>query len=365
MEKLDHKDYLNFTVGPVMMDDKIRKIGEQQIPYFRTDEFSYITLESERLIKEIIKTEEKSRVIFLTASGTGAMEATVMNTLSKDDKVLVVNGGSFGHRFEELCEIHEIPHEVIRLECGHKLTKEHLEQYRDKGFTAFLVNAHETSTGVLYDLELIGEFCKEQNIFLIVDSISSFIADKYEMDKCHIDVTIIASQKAIALPPGVSIIVVNERAVKRIEENNVKSMYFNLKSYLSNGERGQTPFTPAVGILIQLNAKLKDIAEVGVETYINRSRALAEDFRNKIKELPFEIVSENLSNAVTPLKPLGKMGAHDIFEYIKDNCNIFVCPNGGELRDTLFRVGHIGDLKIEYNDKLIEVLKDMYKRGML
>lgn len=222
MKKLEHKDYLNFTVGPVLMDDRTREIGSDQIPYFRTDEFSHITFESERLMKEIIKTGEESRAIFLTASGTGAMEATVMSTLTDKDKALVVNGGSFGERFVQLCEIHDIPHEEIKLEYGQTLTKEILGRYKDQGFTAFLVNVHETSTGILYDIDLIGDFCKEQNMFLIVDSISSFLADEYDMDKHHIDVTVLASQKAIALPPGVSIIVVNEKARKRIENNKNK-----------------------------------------------------------------------------------------------------------------------------------------------
>lgn len=116
---------------------------------------------------------------------------------------------------------------------------------------------------------------------------------------------------------------------------------------------------------MQLNAKLKAIDEAGVESYINRSKTLALDFRKKIEGLPFEIASKYPSNAVTSLKPLGKMKAHDIFEYIKDNYNIFVCPNGGELRDTLFRVGHIGNLTIEDNDKLIAAFKEMHRKGLL
>ncbi len=142
-------------------------------------------------------------------------------------------------------------------------------------------------------------------------------------------------------------------------------MYLNLKSALKNGERGQTPFTPAVGILRQVNARLKEIERAGgVSSEIKKIHGLAEDFRNKIKDMPFEIVSESMSNAVTPLHPLNA-SANDIFLRLKDEYGIWVCPNGGELKDKVFRVGHIGCLTTEDNDKLIAALKDMQRRGLI
>jgi len=158
---------LNFTVGPVQSSERVRKIGGEQVPYFRTSEFSSIMLENEKLIKKFANASDESRTVFITGSGTASMEAVVVNTLTKDDKVLVVNGGSFGARFAELCKIYEIDYTEIKLESGHKLRKEDLESYNNKGYTAFLVNVHETSTGVLYDLELIHEFCGKNNLFLI------------------------------------------------------------------------------------------------------------------------------------------------------------------------------------------------------
>ena len=157
---------LNFTVGPVMSDEIIREIGAEQVPYFRTPEFSNIMLENEALMKEFTYAPSNSRAVFITGSGTASMEATVMNCLNKSDKALIVNGGSFGQRFVELCEIYEIPHEVIKLGIGQQLKKEDLEVYEDKEFTTFLVNVHETSTGVHYDMNLISEFCKNNNLFL-------------------------------------------------------------------------------------------------------------------------------------------------------------------------------------------------------
>jgi len=118
---------LNFTVGPVMSDDVVRTIGAEQVPYFRTPEFSAVMLENERLMKKFAKAGDDARVVFITGSGTAAMEATVMNVFDKTDKVLVVNGGSFGQRFVELCQIHEIPYEEIKLEKGKALKKEQLD----------------------------------------------------------------------------------------------------------------------------------------------------------------------------------------------------------------------------------------------
>ena len=356
---------LNFTVGPVMSDEAVRAIGAEQVPYFRTPEFSELMLENERLVKEFAKAEENARVVFITGSGTASMEASVMNVFTEKDKLLVINGGSFGHRFCQICEIHDIPFTEIRPEMGHDITAEMLAPYEGQGYTGFLVNLDETSTGVLYNIRLISDFCKRNNIFLVVDSISSFLCDPFDMKELDVQVMITGSQKALACPPGVSIIVLSEKAVERVNANHVKSMYFDLKDALKNGERGQTPFTCAVGILRQINMRLNEIeAAGGVESENRRIGNQASDFRNKIKGLPFEIVSNSLPNAVTSLHPL-TASAYDIFNVLKDEYGIWICPNGGELRDKIFRVGHIGALTEGDNTTLVNAFKDLQKRGII
>ena len=356
---------LNFTVGPVMCSIEILDIGKNQIPYFRTPEFSSIMLENEKLILKFVKAPKNSKAIFMTNSSTGSMEAVVMNCFTNKDKVLVINGGSFGKRFEELCKIHEIPHEVLKLNYGQKLSKENLYKYDKKGFTGLLVNICETSTGVLYDSEMIGEFCKKNNIFYVCDCVSSFLADTFNMEHCNADVMITGSQKALACPPGVSIIVLSIKAIEKVNNSKVKSMYFNLKDALKNMERGQTPFTPAVSILLQINRRLKEIEENGgIDNETTRIKKQADDFRNKIKNLPFEIVSDSLSNCVTPLHPIN-VSAYKIFEILKDEYSIWVCPNGGDMKDTIFRVGHIGALTHDDNTTLINAFLDLQKRGLI
>lgn len=356
---------LNFTVGPVMCSDEVRAVGGEQVPYFRTPEFSAIMLENEKLMSKFAKAPKGSRVAFMTNSSTGAMEAVVMNCFDAADKVLVIDGGSFGHRFVEICEIHNIPHVVLHLSHGQKLTKDLLYEYDNQKFTGLLVNIDETSTGVLYDSEMLGEFCKKNNIFYVCDCVSAFLADPFNMEHCGADVMITGSQKVLACPPGVSIIVLVPRAVERVTGRKVQSMYFNLADILKNMERGQTPFTPAVGILLQINVRLKEIEKAGGEdAEIARVAAQAEDFRLKIKELPFTLVSESPANGVTPLHPLNA-DAYRIFELLKNEYNIWICPNGGDMKNTVFRVGHIGNLTHEDNTTLINAFKDLQKRGML
>ena len=356
---------LNFTVGPVMSCEEVRTIGAEQVPYFRTPEFSKIMFENENLMKKFAKADENARVVFLTGSGTAAMEAAVINVFDTKDKVLIVNGGSFGQRFVKICQIHQIPYTEIKLEIGKKLTQEMLDQYDGKDYTGFLVNIHETSTGVHYDPVMISEFCKKNNMFLLVDAISSFLADEFDMEKLGVDLMLTGSQKALACPPGISVIVLSEHAVQRVYEKTPQCLYLDLKEALKNGERGQTPFTPAVGILRQIHARLLEIEKAGgVEAETAKIASLAADFREKIKDMPFEIPYESMSNAVTPLHPLN-VSAYKIFETLKDEYHIWVCPNGGDLAEKIFRVGHIGALTTDDNTSLVEALKDMQNRGLL
>jgi len=356
---------LNFTVGPVMSSEFVRHIGSEQVPYFRTPEFSEVMKENEFLVKRFAKASENARVVFLTGSGTASMEASIMNVFTKEDHVLVVNGGSFGHRFVQICQIHDIPYTEIIPEFGHDITDEQLSEFEGKGYTGFVVNLDETSTGVLYDIKRISDFCKRNGLFLVVDSISSFLCDPFDMEDLGVGVMISGSQKALACPPGISLIVLSEKALERVNKNTVQSLYFDLKDALLNGERGQTPFTPAVGILLQINARLKEIeAAGGVDAENRRIGALAEDFRKKIAGLPFEIVSNSLPNAVTPLHPT-TASAYDIFTILKDEYGIWICPNGGDLREKVFRVGHIGDLCEDDNTQLVNALKDIQKRGII
>lgn len=141
-------------------------------------------------------------------------------------------------------------------------------------------------------------------------------------------------------------------------------MYLDLKSALKNAERGQTPYTPAVGTLLQIHERLSEIEVSGVENEIQKVKAIAEDFRSKIQGLPLTYFSEAMSNAVTALETQN-VSAKKIFDILKDEYRIWICPNGGALAEKVFRVGHIGNLTFEDNEKLTDALWDLKKRNIL
>lgn len=354
----------NFTVGPVHSPECVLEVAGQDAPYFRTDEFSAQAKEAERLFLEFAGAPEGSRAVFLTGSGTAGMDALAMNLLGPGDKALVVDGGAFGHRWAQICEVHGIPHERIGLRPGESLKAGHLAPFTGKGFTAFLVNMHETSTGVLYDMPLIADFCRREGLFLLVDAISAFLADPFDMAALGAGAMVAGSQKALACMPGMALLALSPTALERVAAARPPSLYFDLKEALKDGERGQTPFTPAVSTFLQIHARLKQIAAAGgPASEIRRTAALAADFRSRIAGLPLEQLPETPSNAVTALR-VANGAARAIFAALKDEWGMWICPNGGELADHVFRVGHIGALTEGDNEVLASALRELHERGM-
>ncbi|MBR3600064.1 MAG: alanine--glyoxylate aminotransferase family protein [Lachnospiraceae bacterium] len=348
-----------FTVGPVDMYEETLRIGGEPIPYFRTNEFSDIMFDVERKFLDLLDAPKGSKLITLTASGTGAMEASVLNLLCNDDKVLVIDGGSFGKRFSQICQLHNIPYTPLVLEFGETLTDDKLRKYDNQGYTALLVNIHETSIGQLYDYKMLGEFCKRNNMLYIVDAISSFLADELSMKAAGIDAVITASQKALALPPGLSFVALSPKALnERVSKLPVKCMYFDFKDYLINMERGQTPFTPAVGIVMQLKQRLDDIYSRGIDSEISHHRELAEAFRAMCDKHGISVVDFPKSNALTTIQ-FPKSNALEIFAVMKDKYGKMLTPSGGEIGKRVLRVGHLGNNTIEDYEELIKELMEV------
>lgn len=347
-----------FTIGPVEMFDEVKNIRKQKdVPYFRTKEFSNLMLNTDALLKKFAGTSESSQTIYLTASGSGAMEAAILNCFSSEDNLLIINGGTFGQRFCDICKIHAIPYAEIKLRHDEELTAEHFKKFESRKFTALLVNIHETSTGQLYDIKIISDFCKRKNIYLVVDAISSFLCDAFDMDKFGVDVTITSSQKGVCVEPGMSMIILTQRIwQERVLKSNWRSLYFDFKDYAENFKRGQTPFTPAVGICLEMNASLNMIENIGLENHLYRIREQAEDFRAKIKILPVSIPKYKLSNALTPII-FETDSAYKIFEELKERYYIFVNPTGGELHEKSLRIAHIGNLTKDDNSVLVNRMK--------
>jgi len=352
-----YEDYYIFTPGPVKMSEEIMNVGAKQTPYFRNCEFSDVTYACEKGLIEMVNAPEGSKVIFLTASGTAGMESVVMNLLTKEDKALTVHGGGFGGRFVDICAVHDVPHTDFVV----KNTNLHdIETLAPKeNYTSLIVNAHETSVGHIYDLDAMGAYAKKNDLLFIVDAISMLVTDPIDMQSQNIDVVIASSQKGLALPPGLTMVILAPRAIKRVQ--NIKNLYFNFKDYLSNGERGQTPYTPAVTIMLQLEARLNQIKRRGgVQQSIKRAQDIAQYFREEIKGLPLKEYTPYMPNAMTTLTPTDGKSAMDIVNGLEDGYKVMVCPNGGAERDIIFRVSHMGDMTRAYTDVLIDALYDYY-----
>ena len=341
-----------FTIGPVEMFPETLEIGGKQIPYFRNNEFSQIVFSATIRLKKLLY-NEKGEIVLLTCSGTGAMEATIMNCFTKEDNLIVIDGGSFGHRFAQICDVHEIPYKAVELEGNEVLTREKIDKVmKDENFTGLLVNLNETSTGQLYDIHMLSEVCKEHDLVFVIDAISSFLADELNMDKYGVDAVILNSQKALSLAPGLSVVALSEKMLERINVIDCKSLYFDFKDYLKNGERGQTPFTPAIRVIIELEDMLKRLEEKGVENLISETNELAVYFRKRIKEIGLDYPDYPLSNALTPVIFHNK-DAMEIYRRLIDEYDLTVNPSGGDFANIMFRVSHIGNHSIEDVENLI------------
>lgn len=329
-----------FTPGPVPVEEHIRAIGAGQPPYNRTDEFSHLTHEILYGLKHVFQTS--GEVALLTGSGTLAMEAAVLNFLTTSDKVIVVNGGTFGQRWCELCKIHSIPFREIKLEAGADLDLDRLrEMCGEENFSAFLINAHETSTGQLYGVQAIGKIVRDFGLLYIVDAISTICADPFQMDDWNVDVAILSSQKALALPPGLSFVAMGTRAIARLRQIGPKTLYLDLHDYLSNQARGQVPYTPAIVLLLQLHRRLLDIQQHTLRETIAQHAQRSSYFREAIIDLPFSVLPARPSNAMTALL-CEELDAVHVVRDLRARYAIEVAPSDGALKHKLIRISHMG-----------------------
>jgi aspartate aminotransferase-like enzyme len=353
---MNNLDSYIFTPGPVKMAPYILDIGARQTPYFRNAWFSEVYRDCERILLAMAGAPASSRVVFFASSGTGAMEATVINLLNRKDRALAINGGGFGQRFLDICRYHDIPVAEHKVDGDNLSNTDVLKAYA--GTSTLLVNAHETTTGVLYDLDAIGGYCHRHNMLHIVDAISMFVTDEVNMiDQC-IDALIISSHKGLALPPGMSMVILSPKAQARI--GHATSYYFDFRRALDDGARGQTPFTPAVTIMLQLHARLQQIARDTVQHEIDKAKGIANYFREHVAAWPLEFFSRFMPNAMTALKTTDGQSALDIVEMLSARHNVVVAPCGGALQDVVFRVSHMGDMTKDYVDVLIGALDQLY-----
>lgn len=270
-------------VFPGNIEDSILQIGGKPFPYMRTAQFSELVKDSERMLLHLINCPE-GRVIFYTASGTGAMDAVVANYVSQCEKAFILVGGSFGHRWKNLCDYYHCPNEIFEVPFARDIDYVQLEErVRASCPDVFLCQHHETSTGQLYDMEKISAICKKYEVSLVVDAISSFLSDTLDMSGWGIDICITSSQKGLNIAPGLSFLFLSPRVLQTVFSH--KSYYFDFEENLKNLERGQTPYSPATTLFLQLHARLQSDMKIGVDNIIASVRAKALYFVNYVNRI--------------------------------------------------------------------------------
>lgn len=338
-------------VFPGDIEDDIRQIAAQPIPYMRTQDFSGLVKEAEVMLLELIHCKN-GKVIPYTASGTGAMDAVVSNYVSVQGKALVIAGGSFGYRWKQLCEYYNCPCDIFEVPFARDIDYAALEEavstLKPK---VLLCQQHETSTGQLFNLGKISEICKRYQVSLVVDVISSFLADPLNMDELGIDICVTSSQKGLNIAPGLSFVILSNGLT------DVKfthgSYYFDFQENLKNLERGQTPYSPATTLFMQLHARLTRNRALGADKIIETVRDNALYFRMLCAKHGWEIPAEVPSNCITGFF-VHRNGDVLFTELMKRG--ICIMPGG---TPHYFRVSHLGLQTKEELDELAIRIHDI------
>lgn len=338
---------LLMVLGPTEIEEDILELGSHPQVYNRTPEFTEVLKGIHENLQYVFQT--KNPVFILGSSGTGAMEAAVTNLLSKGDKALVVNGGTFGARWTDICLKHQVIVEEIKLESGTTVTPEEIQEKldADKSIKVVFTTLNETSTGALTDVKAIGKVVKNYNTLLAVDAVSALVVEKMEMDNFNCDVLLTSSQKALALPPGLAFISFSDKTWPFIEKADLKTFYFDAFDYLNNWKRNQTPFTPPISLLIQLERRLEKIKAGGLENIQARYKKLTNMLRAGLKGLKLQQAGENLANCVTGINSPENIDASEVVEIMSNKHKISIAPSPGDLKTKLFRIGNFGNITQE------------------
>lgn len=335
-----------FTPGPVPVPSEVLIEMAKPIIHHRTAEFEEIFAEVREGLKYIYDT--KQEVLILAASGTGAMEASVANTLSTGDKVLVVNSGKFGERWGKICCAYGVEVQEIMVQWGKEVDPADIEKALDDdpSIKAVLTQASETSTGVKHPIKEIAEITnKRDGVIQIVDGITGVGVFEIEFDNWGIDVLVGGSQKAFMLPPGLSFAAMSEKAWKFYETSDLPKFYFDFKPALKNAEKNTTTFTPAVTLIVGLAAVLRIFTAEGRENMHKRHARLALATREAMKAIGLEpFVQDTPSPALTTVIAPPEIGAAKVIAGLRDEFGITIAGGQDQAKGKIFRISHIGDI---------------------
>lgn len=334
------KCYL-MTPGPTPIPEEVTKEMAKPIIHHRTGEYRDIVKNVNENLKKVFKTE--NNVLMFTASGTGAMEASVVNALSKGDTAVVVKGGKFGERFAEICASYGIKVVPVDIEWGTAPEPAVIEKAlkENPGTKAVFIQLSETSTATVYDVKSIAAVVGKTEAILVVDAISGLGADEFKMDEWKVDIACGGSQKAFMIPPGLSFCGVSKKAWNLIKKSTLPRYYYDFTKYEKLVEKSDTPWTPAITLVIGLQKALSMIAEEGIDNSIERHTRDAEFVRNSVTDMGLKLFSKSPSNAVTAVCVPGGVDGAKLISSLKAKGVTFA---GGQahLKGKIFRIAHMG-----------------------
>ncbi|MDD5440123.1 MAG: alanine--glyoxylate aminotransferase family protein [Candidatus Omnitrophica bacterium] len=353
------KQYL-LTPGPTPVPEIIQKKMAKPIIHHRTTQYTEIFAAANQVLKKVFKTN--SDVVTFTSSGTGAMEAGIVNTLSKGDTVIVVRGGKFGERFANICNAYGVKVVALDIPWGTApdpaLIQKTLAQ--NKAAKAVFISLCETSTATVYDVQKIGAVVGATDAILVVDTISGLLADEFKMDEWKVDVAVGGSQKGLMIPPGLAFIAFSPKAEALMAKSDLPKFYFDFKRYKKSLAASDVPFTPAITLEIGLKQALAMIEAEGVDTFIKRHRQDAEYVRARTKAMGLSMYSKAPSYAVTAVNvPEGKDGSA-LVKACKAKGVTFA---GGQdtLKGKIIRIAHMGGINRQDLEDALNVLEGCLK----
>src|ERR671915_1384252 len=341
-------EYLVMLPGPTNVPNRVMNSMLAPIINHRSQDFRILY---KSLVEKIKKTFQTSNdIVLLTASGTGAVEASVVNLIKKGDKAIVPVSGEFGSRLADL--IDSWGGKAIRVVSpyGENPPYEKIEEAFDqnKDTKAIYAVYNETSTGTtIRYMDKLGKLCSKNGAFFVADAVSILGGDELPVDKWNIDICVTASQKALAAPPGVAPISINKRTKKYMQENPPPTQYLNLKRYFKYYEEHyETPFTPALPLFYAFREALNLILEEGLDKRIKRHRICADAFYSGLSSMgltPFAKPNAR-SNVVISLNYLPGMDDKKFRSLLSDDFKILVAGGFGELKGKVFRIGSMGEV---------------------
>jgi len=354
------KEQLLMTPGPTPIPRKIQAVMTEPIIHHRTPEYKEIFKEVTNGLKEVFKTDNDC--LIFASSGTGAMEASVVNVLSPGDKALVIRGGKFGERYYDICKAFGIDAIPLDIEWGAPPAPESIKDIlsKDADIKAVYTELCETSTATVYDIKSIGEVVKNFDAILVVDAISGLGADNLETDRWGLDIAVSGSQKALMLPPGLSFCTVSTKAWRLIKDSRLPKYYYDFNKYKKAKDKDDSPFTPAITLTIGLKKSLEVINSRGINNILKACADMAGTMKSAAKDLGMGLFSKSPSNAVTGLlMPEGK-DASLVIKAMKKR-GVTVAGGQAELKGRIIRIAHMGGITIQDVDRTIEVLKEALK----